>query len=190
MKIYLIRHGKPEIINNNFYECNLGKEGIDGVNKFLKEENLPKPNYIFSSTYNRAIDTAKTIANYYNTSFQTKDFLREWNLQSLNLDYDKYMPEEKKGWENMDVVVLGNESLNDLQNRMYKGINEIVSEHKDAKNLILVSHGTVIDMFCTQISNRKAEHEDIKKIGYAGCAIVEYKNNQYKLLKDIINTTK
>lgn len=81
MRIFLVRHGKPKIIDGNFYECNLSKESIQETKDFAFSGNIPKPDLIFSSPYNRTVDTAKAFSEYFSIDFQIVDGLKEWNLQ-------------------------------------------------------------------------------------------------------------
>ena len=186
MKIFLIRHGKPEIINGNFYECHLGKDGITETKDFASSRKIPKPDLIFSSPYNRAIDTAKVFSNHFSVDFQVLDSLKEWNLQSLNLQ-DEYIEQENVGWNDHSKIVLGNESLNDVKNRISKCINELVKKLESSNIVLIISHGTVIDMLCSLIGKREAKISDIKNMKHLDYAIVKFENAKFKLIKDIIN---
>jgi len=186
MRIFLIRHGKPEIINGNFYECHLGEDGINETRDFASSGEIPKPDLIFSSPYNRAIDTAKVFSDFFSVDFEILDCLKEWNLQSLNLQ-DEYVEQENIGWNDHNRIVLGNESLNDVKNRLSKCINELVKKFRSSNIILLVSHGTVIDMFCSLIGKREAKISDIKNMKHLDYAIVEFENEKFKLIKDIIN---
>ncbi len=186
MRVFLIRHGKPEIIDGDFYECHLGKEGINETRSFASSGKIPKPNLIFSSPYNRTIDTARVFSEFFTVDFEVLDCLKEWNLQSLNLQ-DEYVEQEIIGWNNQNKVVLGNESLNDVKNRISKCINELVKKSESSDIILIVSHGTVIDMFCSLIGNREAKILDIKNMEHLDYAIVESENGKFKLIKDITN---
>jgi broad specificity phosphatase PhoE len=186
MKIFLIRHGKPEIINGNFYECHLSKEGIKKTRNFASSGQVSKPNLIFSSPYNRAKDTAQVFSDYFSIDFEILNCLKEWNLQSLNLQ-EEYTEQECIGWDDQNKVVLGNESLNDVKNRISECINNLVKKFNSTKTILLVSHGTVIDMLCSLIGKREAKISDIKNMKHLDYAIIEFENGKFRLIKDIIN---
>ncbi len=170
MKIYIIRHGKPVIKDNNFYESYV--EDLEPI-KELKNK-LPKPDIVYSSPYNRCIDTAKVFSK----DFKILNFLKEWNLQSLNLPDSEYFEQEQLGWNNFNKVVQGNESLNQAKERFTKGIKSL----KQAETIFLISSGTVMNMFCSELAQRKPKIQDIQNMKYLAYAIV----NDMKLIKDLI----
>ena len=85
MKIILIRHGKPKIVNGDFFGCHLGEEGISKTQELGESGKIVRPDIIFSSPYNRAIDTAKVFAKLFKQDFVVSEDLKEWNLQAMNL---------------------------------------------------------------------------------------------------------
>ena len=188
MKIYLVRHGKPIIRNCDFFKCHLGKEGIASTREFASSGKIPKPNLIFSSPYNRAIDTAKVFSEVFSLDYELVDSLKEWNLQSLNLPDPEYAVQEELGWTTHEKIVMGDESLDDVKRRISQGIKNLVLKHGGPDCILLVSHGTVIDMFCSVVSGRKAKLSDIKGMKHLDYAIVEYSNNKFVLIKDIIKS--
>ncbi len=186
MKIFYIRHGKPRVIDNNFYQSRLSSEGIRQVKQFALSGLLPRPDLVFSSPYNRAVDTAKAITETFQISFKIKDFLKEWNLQSLNLLDPEYTIETNRGWTDWKLRVKGDESLEEVKERAYKGTMPIISKNKNANTIYFVSHGTVIDMLCSSVSGRQAIPSDIENMKFLDYAIFEYRNESLSLIKDII----
>jgi 2,3-bisphosphoglycerate-dependent phosphoglycerate mutase len=187
MKIYLVRHGKPEVIDGKFYESRLGEEGIKGAEEFISSGKIPKPDMIFASPFNRAKDTANVFAKYFSMSFQILENVREWDLQSLNLKDPEFSEIQRLGWENQDVVVKGGESLNDVKKRIVSCIEKLSKEKRNLNTIIIAAHGTVIDMFCSVVGKREAKQSDIKSMNFLDYAIAEHKNDKLNLLKDIIN---
>lgn len=185
MKLFLIRHGEPKIIDGDFYRCHLSEEGINQVKALATSGKIPKPDLILSSPYNRAKDTAKAFCEVFGMDFTIMDCLKEWNLQSLNLK-EEYVEQEYMGWNDHNKVVEGGESLNNVKDRISKCMNELVKTFS-SENILLVSHGTVIDMFCSLILGREAKISDIKNIGYLSYAILKYKNDKFNVIKDIVN---
>ena len=185
MKIYLIRHGKPKIVDNDFYRCHLSEEGINQTKKLATSGIIPKPSLKLSSPYNRAKDTAKAFCDVFEMGFTVKDFLKEWNLQSLNLQ-EEYAEQEELGWKDQGKVVQGGESLNDVKDRITKGIEKLVKQFNLFENIMLVSHGTIIDMFCSSILGRNAELSDIKSMNYLEFAIIEFRDGIFTVVKDVI----
>lgn len=186
MKLFLIRHSEPEIIDANFYECRLSEKGIKETKDFAQSGKIPKPHMVFSSSYNRAVDTAKVFSKHYSVELEILDDLKEWNLQSLNLQ-EEYIEQENIGWSDHDKVVLGNESLNNVKYRVLNCVNELVRRFDSTDILLLVSHGTVINMLCSFIGKREAKISDIKNMNYLDYAVVSFEDGNFELIKDIIN---
>ncbi|MDP7115916.1 MAG: histidine phosphatase family protein [Candidatus Woesearchaeota archaeon] len=186
MRIYLIRHGPPKIVQGEYYHSHLSKEGELQTKKLAKSGKIPKPDRIYTSPYNRAIDTARIFSDQFNVDFVVKDCLKEWNLQSLNLQ-EEYDEEERKGWEDHSVKVLGNESLDDVKKRIMACVQQLIEDNQDADTLLLVSHGTIIDMFCTKIADRAPVIADIKKSTHLDYTIVTFNSGKFILSKEIQN---
>ena len=186
MRLFFIRHAKPKIINGEFFRCRLSDEGIRMTKDLASSGKLPKPDLILSSPYYRAIDTAKVFSEVFRMDFSVADFLMEWNLQSLNLPDPEYSHEELKGWGDLHARVRGDESLHDVQKRIYEGAVAEISKHPDLDNIFFICHGTVIDMLCTLVSGRQARLSDIKGMKHLDYAVLEYHSNKIELIKDII----
>ena len=180
----MIRHGKPKVINNNFFEARLSRDGIRQAKEFPMTKSLPVPQKIFSSPYNRTVDTSKALSETLGIEYEIKDFLKEWNLQSLNLLDPEFTEETKKGWADHSVKVRGGESLEDLCKRAYEGILNLVTALK-VQNVVLVTHGTLTEMVCAKISGREPKEENVTGMEFLDYAILEYRDNQLSLIKDI-----
>ncbi|MFH0978733.1 MAG: histidine phosphatase family protein [Candidatus Woesearchaeota archaeon] len=187
MRLVLIRHGKPKITDGDLYRCRLGEEGIINTRDLASSGKIPVPDLIFTSPYNRTIDTARVFSEFFSVKYEILDCLKEWNLQSLNLKED-YAVQERLGWNDHDKVVFGNESLNNAKERILKCIKELVGKHKTQKNILLVSHGTVIDMFCSAISGREAKISDIRNSNHLDYAVVDFQSGKFNLIKDLVPT--
>jgi len=182
--IYLIRHAKPKVINNNYFEARLSQDGVRQVKEFAVKEKLPSPDWIFSSPYNRTVDTSKTLSDVFHVRFEIKDFLREWNLQSLSLADPEYSAETQKGWTDYNQKVQGGESLSELGERAYNGMITLASTHK-GEILFLVSHGTLIEVVCAMAGKRKADESHVTNMNFLDYAIFEFRQNDLHLVRDI-----
>ena len=183
----MVRHGKPQIEGGDFYRCHLGDEGVRETKALASSGKIAKPDIVFTSPYNRAIDTAKIFSDYFSVRLEVLDCLKEWNLQSLNLK-EEYVEQEGIGWSDFGKVVLGNESLNEVRERIMKCVKKIANEFHSSKNIVIVSHGTVIDAFCTAISDRKAKISDIKNSNHLDYAVVDFHGRKFELIKDFIES--
>jgi 2,3-bisphosphoglycerate-dependent phosphoglycerate mutase len=184
MQLFLIRHGKPKILNNNFYEAHLSEEAITQVRQLVLSGKLIKPDRVFSSPYNRAIDTAMALCDIFKVDFEVKDFLREWDLQSLNLLDPEYTIQTEKGWANYKLRVQGGESLDEVSNRAYNGIMEIAASAQ-VNTIFFVCHGTLMEMLCSKIGGREADRSTIERMKFLEYALFEFRDGVLKLKKDI-----
>jgi broad specificity phosphatase PhoE len=184
MKLFFIRHGKPKVVNNNFYEAHLSDEALTQARQLALSGNLTKPDRIFSSPYNRAMDTARALSEIFKVSFEVKDFLREWNLQSLNLLEPEYTVQTERGWMDHSMRVQGGESLDELRRRAYDGTMELVSS-MTANTVFFVCHGTLMEMLCSHIGVRQAELSIVEKMRFLEFALFDFKDEALRLVKDI-----
>ena len=185
MRLFVIRHGKPKVLVNDFYQAHLSDEGLRQAKQLARSGNLTRPDVIFSSPYNRAIDTAKALCEVFEIDFEVKAFLKEWNLQSLNLLDPEYAFETQKGWTDHRVQVQGGESLDDVQKRIYEGTMQITSTIT-AETIYFVSHGTLMEMLCAKVSGRQAVQHNVEKIKFLDYAAFEFEDGRLKLTRDVI----
>ncbi len=186
MELYFIRHGNTKIEHNDFFRSHLSNVGIYNTKTLAKSGRIPKPDLILSSPFNRAIDTAEIFADFFDMKYEISGFLAEWNLQSLNLLGDDYSKEEKLGWMDHDLIVKGGESLNQVRDRVLDGTSELIKKRPDRDKILLVCHGTIINMLCSELTGRAAILQDIKSMPYLAYAIIEHDDKGLKVKKDIV----
>ena len=185
MKLFFFRHSIPEVVNGKFYESHLSDKGKEKVIDFIARDVISKPKVVFSSNYNRSVDTAKIFSDYFSVEVKIRSCLREWDLQSLNL-MEEYVEQEKMGWKNHSLKVMGGESLDDVKRRIVDCVKYIVNDCSQDDALLIVSHGTVIDLLCSDIAGREAKFEDLKDMDHLDYAIIEYLSGNFSMVKDII----
>jgi 2,3-bisphosphoglycerate-dependent phosphoglycerate mutase len=183
MQIFLIRHGKPKVLNNSFYEAHLSEEAIIQVRQLALSGKLQKPDRVFSSPYNRAIDTTRAICDVFKVDFEVKDFLREWDLQSLNLLDPEYSVQTENGWADDKLRVQGGESLEEVRQRAYDGIMETASS-VTVNTIFFVCHGTLMEMLCSKIGRRDADRSNVESMKFLEYALFEFRDGVLRLKKD------
>lgn len=189
MKIYLLRHGKQKAKNKGYIsiQSHLSQEGIKETNKLLGQNVLPQPDKIYSSHFARAQESAKIIAEHFGVSITTKQCLGEWKIQELNIQFEKFLEEEKKARKDIKLAVTGGESFAMLQERIYNCILEICKENPNANDIIIVSHGNALyTLFKKLLNQRLLFDEKTEQIRTMDYGIVEYSNNKLKVVKNII----
>lgn len=184
MQLFFIRHGKPTVLNNNFYEAHLSEEAFTQARQWALSGTLTKPDRVFLSPYNRAMDTARALCEVFKVNFEVKDFLREWDLQSLNLLDPDYTIQTEKGWTDHRLRVQGGESLDEVKKRAYDGIMEVVTS-VTANAVFFVCHGTLMEMLCSKIGDRAAERITVERMKFLEYCLFEFRDGVLELKKDI-----
>lgn len=149
--VYLIRHSKPLIVNNdlnndelqnqNEKSC-LSIEGEDIAREKFGKTQFDNIDVLYSSNYVRAIQTAKYLAskndieiNVISDLGERKFGISSWNELPENFERKQFLDENYK---------IGNgESQKEVTDRMYNTIMNIISSNKD-KKIAVVSHATAI----------------------------------------------
>jgi 2,3-bisphosphoglycerate-dependent phosphoglycerate mutase len=184
MKIYLLRHGKVNIVNGDFFRSHLSLEGEVEVIKLMNSGVFDKPNIMFCSNFNRAVDTAKFFAENFELPLFIEKNVSEWKLQSLN--HPNFPEEERKGWEDKSLVVPGGESINYVQERCVNFIKSISKE--DYENILIVTHGVTAELICSYFTKRESSLETLRLSKHLDHAILEVDDGDIKVIKDIISS--
>lgn len=181
--IYLYRHGETdwnvngitmgqlEGIKTQF--THVGYDDIFEISESLKEN---KVEVIYSSDFNRTIDTANLANCINNLPIIITKKARGLNMGKYQgLDFEKFINSEevKLSFKNYNIPFPGGESINDLNNRLYDLINEICNK-TNYKKIAIVTHSAAI-------SNLKAFISKEKYISLKMCCLI-YKDNKLSVL--------
>ena len=173
MKIYVIRHGLTElnkkgVINGHIHD-NLAPEGIAQAEAAAPM--MPKTiRHIYSSSLNRAKQTAEILNEALKVRLTFHDELMETNFGVLNGTpfLDKY--KEKHKSQRYDWRPSG-ESVDDVKRRVLRILKHIKSENGDGETLIVAHGGIVRLMYLLQdgmpideIENASLHSFDLDKI--------------------------
>lgn len=149
--IYFMRHSIPlKGINHDFnsdtlLETNmksiLSLEGERLAEEISKYDEFKSLDFVVSSNYVRSMSTAKYFLNE-KTDFAVIDLFGE-RRHGIN-SWDE-LPEdfERKQFEDYDYKVGNGESLNEVKDRMQRGLSLLLFNY-DFENIMVVSHGTAI----------------------------------------------
>ena len=149
--IYLIRHSKPLKVNNAFNSDNLqiqneksslSIEGEQIAQEKLNNDEFDKIDILFSSSYVRAIQTAKYLSAGNNLEINIISDLGE---RKFGIDSWGQLPEnfERKQFLDENYKIGNGESQKEVSNRMYSIIMKILEENQN-KRIAIVSHATAI----------------------------------------------
>ena len=197
MKLYLLRHGKTiwnvEERFQGQLDSPLTEDGIQKIKKTAKKLENIKFEKIYTSEMDRTINTAKIIVeNSKITENKTIKLMKmselneihfgDWQGMTYEEIYEKY-PENGNNYFNnpkkYNPKENNGEDLFDGLKRFLKGLNQIVSENKEG-NILVVTHGTVLELFFNYIQNVEAHDLDERKlIGNAEYKIYEYMKDKF-----------
>lgn len=202
MKIYFVRHGETEWNVKKIFQgvkdsplTSLGKEQARKLKNRLNQLDF---DYFYSSPLGRAKETLRIltedrknitlgeIENFREIDMgemegvPRDEFERKYPVQFNNLWYNgkDYDPSEYKG-ENFQGVI----------DRVKKGLDFLVTNHKKDDKILVVSHGIALEAIFACINNEGVETFSERKVPEnTSLTIVEYKDNQFKIL-DFSNTS-
>ena len=154
-QLILIRHGQTvhnvDGIAQGWNDSALSPRGEEQVAALARRVEAMNVDAIYSSTLNRALSTARAIANLTNHEITTLDDLREmnyggWEGQSF-LDVRKNDEETYRRWiDDGDVPCPNGESHNDVRRRIESAVAAM-----QGRRVVAVSHGTAIRIAATAL---------------------------------------
>ena len=204
LKLYIVRHGQTEWNVLEKFQGQLNSplipEGIKKIEKTASELKNIKFEAVYTSELGRTISTAKIILQHNNSekiknknekltlhklSELNEINFGEWQGMNFKEIFIKY-PEEAHNYfydvKNYTAKNIKGEELNDGLERFLKGLKKIRSNHEYG-NILIVTHGTVLELFFNYIQNKKAHDLDERKlIGNGQYKIFTLKNEKYKTL--------
>jgi broad specificity phosphatase PhoE len=151
MKIFLVRHGETKenqsgIMQNN--NIGLSINGILQINKLSKFLSKEKIDLIYSSDFKRAKITAEEIGKYHTCKIRFDKRLREIGVGSyVGKPMTIFWEDYNKNFDNiLNWKQGGEESVTDVKNRVINFIEYLENNYQN-KNIIIVTHGGIIEMF-------------------------------------------
>ena len=204
LKLYIVRHGQTEwnVLEKFQGQLNspLTTEGIKKIEKTASELKNIKFEAVYTSELGRTISTAEIILQNNNfekiknkneklTLYKLSELneinFGEWQGMNFKEIFIKY-PEEAHNYfydvKNYTAKNIKGEELKDGLERFLKGLKKIRSNHEYG-NILIVTHGTVLELFFNYIQNKKAHDLDERKlIGNGEYKIFTLENEKYKTL--------
>lgn len=157
MKVVLLRHGQSEgnVLGEiqgqlDYPLTNKGIEQAHEAGNELKETYTF--NKIYSSDLQRAANTAKIIASYFNiTEIEHVEKLREFHFGSYQGKKSLELTQEesvniKSCWNSRTKRLPDGETVEELSTRVYEAFNEITESNEEDSTILIVSHRR--SLFC------------------------------------------
>ena len=191
--LYIVRHGQTEwnVLEKFQGQLNspLTENGIKKVEKTAEKLQNIKFDAVYTSELERTVKTAEIILekNNFEKKKKVEEKLKLKKLSELNEIYfgkwqgmdfkeifEKY-PKEAHNYfydvKNYCAKNIGGEELNDGLKRFLSGLKKITDNY-DSGNILIVTHGTVLELFFNYIDNKEANDLDERKL---------IENGQYRL---------
>lgn len=151
--IYLIRHSQPfkehkgnvrtnETILIENEKSPLSIKGEKMAEEFSNIDEFKNLDLVYSSNYVRAMSTAKYFANVNDLKVNIDDRFNE-RIHGVNSWSELPTDFEIKQFENENYKVGFGENQEEVRNRMYEALNEILNNYK-GKKIAIVSHSTAM----------------------------------------------
>lgn len=193
MRLILIRHGQTENAVKGIgqtHQSKLSKKGLLQSKKVARRLKNEKIDLIFSSDFERAVQTAKEIAKYHNIKIIKKKELREFlihNLQGRHIDefsfnYGKLL---KSYFFNPNKKTPRGESFGMFEKRIQKFLNYLHSKYHD-KTVVVVTHGHVIVLILSLLLGSRKSFLTIEQHN-TGLNLIEFdedKKHKIHLIND------
>jgi broad specificity phosphatase PhoE len=186
-RIYLVRHGETEWNRAQRSQgCSndipLSKEGLLQAEAVARKLSGEKIDLIFSSTLQRAYQTAEKIAGYHGLEVEIN--FGKWEGMCFPEIKEQYA-DAYKVWRSTPHLaeIPGAESITNLKDRTMKKLLSLIEANPD-KNILVVSHGITIKVLVTVILNMDLGH--IHRIRQDNTAINVFEYDLQNKVFDII----
>ena len=191
MNIYLVRHGETvyniQRIIQGWCDSPLTEEGIKQARKlkeYLKDYEFKA---IFTSSLNRAADTARILNEDRNIHFEICDELKEMHFGSLEKTpgNDEFLNQFYEGYKKY-----GGENSEEAGKRIMDFVLSKYEEYKD-DTILIFSHGWSIRSFLRLIDKKRLDDFFLSGGWCANCSLslVKYDGKDFEIIdvfKDVI----
>ncbi len=181
---YMLRHGETQFTREKTaHEWSLSPNGISKVREVAETGCFDDIDIIVSSMEEKALQTAMLIANRVQKEISVNFDLGEHDRRNSGfLEQSEFNETIQFAFNNMDQSKRRWETTKDALERFTKAITEIDSKHED-KNILVVSHGTVLSLyFANQMGVMEEVYDRWKNIDYCNWGIVQGR----QIMKDIV----
>ena len=158
MRLILVRHGETQWNRENrvlgYADIALNEEGRRQAQRVALALKGERVDAIYSSPLQRAMETAAEIARFHQVEVGADDAFKEMDAgeldgltyEEMREQYGDFLREWLKDAPSLKMP--GGESLSELQERAWQGLERIIASHPDGA-VILVSHNfTILCIIC------------------------------------------
>lgn len=138
--VYFVRHAQPDFSIKDDFIRPLTEKGITDSKKVTAALINRKIAAIYSSPYQRAVDTIKDFADTVKLEIITNNNFCERRVGEWLDDFRGY---SKKQWEDFDYKLVDGESLREVQERNTSILFDTLKIEM-GKNIVIGTHGTAL----------------------------------------------
>ncbi|MGE7926946.1 histidine phosphatase family protein [Lysinibacillus xylanilyticus] len=175
--IYFVRHAHSHFTADEYNRplSDKGFEDRDRVTKLFKNKII---HTIYSSPYNRAVQTVEGIAQEHKLQINTIDSLKERILSTENiLDFDAAI---QQVWSHPNFAFEGGESNEIAMQRAISTLQKIILAHPN-DNIVIGTHGNVMALIM-QYFDPKYDYSFWKKLSMPDVYQLTF---QHSVLRDV-----
>lgn len=193
--IFILRHGETEAdlldVHEGRADFQLTKKGHLQANKMPKYfTNHYQPDVIISSPMTRTRQTTEHILQYCDTHVEFDERLMEWNNGVLagmkRVEAMEKFPLPRNGRPLTEAIEEGESELA-FRHRVEEAIFEMLENHKDCHQILIVSHGGTISHIMNILLNHSINERVIFPTSDVGLHCIEIKNE--KKMVHFVNLT-
>lgn len=184
--VYFIRHAESDFNIKDDHTRPLTAEGQQAAQDLLSVFSNTEFSTIYSSPYQRTIDTVKPLAISKGISIQERADFRERCIGQWVEDFESYA---RSQWSDFDFKIEGGESLRAVQERNIDLLAEILENHSN-ETIAIGTHGTALGAIINHY-DKSFDFDRFLSIVDKMPIIVEFKFNgtafeSYKICNDLL----
>lgn len=192
MKLYFVRHGETEWNTQRRFQgrknsplTEKGEQQAKNIAEVLR--NIPFTR-LYSSSLGRARKTAQEIQKGRGIPLEIMDEFIEISMGELEgktkSDFAELYPEEYEKYLQASLdynpQAFRGETFEEIQERLRKGMKDLVTKHKEEDVILVVSHGMTLQILFTDLRHGNLERlREEKLLENTEVRVVEYKDQQF-----------
>jgi len=184
-QLILVKHSLPEIVENiPAREWVLSDEGRSRARMLAEKLKSDHPEIIISSVEAKAKQTAEIISEGLGLQFGIMKGIHEHDRSGVPIhSKDEFQSLVRRFFEQPNTLIFGNETGAQALGRFRKSVQTILESHK-GRNLVIVSHGTVMSLFVSWLT-RMDGYQLWKKLGLPSFMVLDMLDQQLLKIENI-----
>jgi broad specificity phosphatase PhoE len=187
LRLFLVRHGETDANRKRYLQGTsnglLNECGIRQAEKLSRHLRTTAIDYVYASDLQRAVDTARAIAQVHRLEVKIDSELREWNVGELDgIPATIFLQMIKdSGKPISEFLPPGGDQLDLVLQRAQRVIARIIEEHM-GQSIIICSHGDFMRMMFGAMMKLTIETASAVHFDNASYSVFEFSEQQWKIL--------